>query len=176
MSAAPTVRLADIARPHLRALADATGDMVFLTQRSGMDAVCIDRQEGDFPIRTYTLEVGTRRPLGIGAGSLAILSTLPEEEMRAVIAANRDRLHAYNGLTVRKLMRMVRLAQQRGFAIHDGSVSGARAIGVAIRDAQDAPIAGVSVSAVTSRMQEARWEDLIKLLCAGARALERLLP
>jgi DNA-binding IclR family transcriptional regulator len=172
LSAAPAVRLADIARPHVRALADATGDMVFLTQRSGFDAVCVDRQEGAFWIRTYTLEVGTRRPLGIGAGSLAILSALPEEEIRAVVDANRDRLPAYNELTARKLMRMVRLAQQRGFAVHDGSVSGARAIGVAIHDAQGVPIAGISVSAVTSRIQEARWPRLGEHLSAIAAALQ----
>jgi DNA-binding IclR family transcriptional regulator len=175
LSAAPSVRLSDIARPHLRALADATGDMVFLTQRSGMDTVCIDRQEGAFWIRTYTLEIGTRRPLGIGAGSLAILSALPEEEIRAALEANRDRLHAYNGLTVRKLMTMVRQARLRGFAVHDGSVSGARAIGVAIRHAHGTPIAGISVSAVTSRMAEARWPELLKLLSANVAAVEAAL-
>jgi DNA-binding IclR family transcriptional regulator len=173
LTAAPAVRLADVCRPHVRALAEATGDMVFLTQRSGSDAVCVDRQEGAFWIRTYTLDVGTRRPLGIGAGSLAILSTLPEEEMRSAVEANRERLTAYNGLTARKLLRMVRQSQARGFAVHDGSVSGARAIAVAIRDAHGAPIAGISVSAITTRIQEPRWQEIVSLLREKAAAIEQ---
>ena len=40
---------------------------------SGADAVCIDRRLGSYPVKTLTVEVGTKRPLGIGAGSLAIL-------------------------------------------------------------------------------------------------------
>lgn len=175
LTAAPPVRLADLSRKDLRALADATGDMVFLTLRSGPDAVCVDRQEGAFWIRTYTLEVGTRRPLGIGAGSLAILSALPEGEIRRAIDANRERLAAYNGLTARRLLRMVRQAQARGFAVHDGSVSGARAIGVPIRDTHGEPVAGISVSAITSRMQEPRWPQLVALLRDHAASIERAL-
>jgi DNA-binding IclR family transcriptional regulator len=88
VTATPSVRLEDICGPHLKALAAATGDMAFLTLRSGLDAVCIGREEGAFPIRTYTLEVGTRRPLGIGAGSLAILAALPEESMLHTVELN----------------------------------------------------------------------------------------
>jgi DNA-binding IclR family transcriptional regulator len=65
-------------------IAEATGDTVFLTQRSGLDSVCVDRQEGTFPIKTFTLEIGMRRPLGVGTGSLAILSGLSEEEVKHV--------------------------------------------------------------------------------------------
>ena len=127
LSAAPTVKLEELCRPNIRSLADATGDMVFLTLRSGLDAVCIDRQEGAYWIRTYTLEVGTRRPLGIGAGSLAILSALPRGGDPEHAGVRPARLEAYNGVTAKKLLRLVRQTQRRGYAVHDGSVSGARA-------------------------------------------------
>jgi DNA-binding IclR family transcriptional regulator len=172
VTAAPTIRLEDVCRPHLRALAEATGDMAFLTLRSGLDAVCIDRQEGDFPIRTYTLEIGTRRPLGIGAGSLAILSALSQEEIGEAVELNRGRLGAYNDLTAKKLTRLVKQTQALGFAVHDGSVSGARAIGLALRDPNGVPFAGISVSAITSRMQEARWPEIVQLMRKHAKVME----
>lgn len=172
VTAAPAIRLEDICRPHIRALADATGDMVFLTLRSGLDAVCIDRQEGAFPIRTYTLEIGTRRPLGIGAGSLAILSAVPEEDMHRILELNRSRLPAYNGLTDKKLLRLVRQTRTRGFAVHDGSVSGARAIGIALVNSNQEPFAAISVSAITSRMQESRWPEIVTLTKQQACSIE----
>jgi DNA-binding IclR family transcriptional regulator len=134
--------------------------------------VCIDRQEGAFPIRTYTQEIGTRRPLGIGAGSLAILSALPENEIGEVIELNRTRLGAYNDLTAKKLMRLVKETQALGFAVHDGSVSGARAIGLALRDGKGVPFAGISVSAITSRMQEARWPEIVQRMREHAKLIE----
>src|SRR6218665_2093181 len=51
----------------------ALGDIVFLTERSGLDGVCTDRAEGDAPIKVYVLEIGRRRPLTVGGGSAAIL-------------------------------------------------------------------------------------------------------
>lgn len=172
VTAAPAIKLEDICRTHIRALADATGDMVFLTLRSGLDAVCIDRQEGAFPIRTYTLEIGTRRPLGIGAGSLAILSAVTEEDMHRIVELNHLRLPAYNGLTDRKLLRLARQARARGFAVHNGSVSGARAIGIALVDSNGQPFAAISVSAITSRMQEPRWPEIVTLMKQQARSIQ----
>jgi DNA-binding IclR family transcriptional regulator len=38
------------------------------------------RHEGSFPIRTLVLDVGNRRPLGVGAGGLAILAAIGDEK------------------------------------------------------------------------------------------------
>src|SRR5215208_7421692 len=78
LTAAPRFNLREICNPAMNRIAEATGDTVFLTQRSGLDAVCVDRHEGTFPIKTFTLEIGMRRPLGVGTGSLAILSALQD--------------------------------------------------------------------------------------------------
>ncbi len=43
-----------------------TEDTVFLLIRSGNDALCIDRIEGTYSIRTIPIDIGSRRPLGIG--------------------------------------------------------------------------------------------------------------
>jgi hypothetical protein len=62
LTATPRFNLREMCHPALARIAEATGDTVFLTQRSGLDAVCLDRREGAFPIKTFTLEVGRRRP------------------------------------------------------------------------------------------------------------------
>src|SRR5690606_5448396 len=62
--------LAEIARTHLTRLESKTSDTVYLSVRSGFDAVCIDRYEGSYPVKVLTLNIGDRRPLGIGGGGL----------------------------------------------------------------------------------------------------------
>ena len=116
LTAAPRFNLREICHPALTRIAEATGDTVFLTQRSGLDSVCLDRREGAFPIKTFTLEIGMRRPLGVGTGSLAILSALGEEEMQRVVAANAVRLPEY-GLSAGVLLAQVKKSQKLGYAM-----------------------------------------------------------
>src|SRR5690625_1856939 len=73
--------LANLVRPSLLRLAAETEDTIFLSIRDGDEALCLDRCTGNFPIRTLTLNVGDRRPLGVGAGSLALLAFQPQQEV-----------------------------------------------------------------------------------------------
>ncbi|MBU2409598.1 MAG: helix-turn-helix domain-containing protein, partial [Gammaproteobacteria bacterium] len=70
LASAARFDLVQLAQPCMLALAQETGDTVYLSLRSGDSSLCVARELGTFPIRTLTLEVGDYRPLGLGAGSL----------------------------------------------------------------------------------------------------------
>ena len=78
-------------RPALLRLGASLGDSVFLLVRAGFDAMCLDRWEGPFPIRSFTGDIGGRVPLGVGQGSMAILAHLPEAERDEVMRYNVER-------------------------------------------------------------------------------------
>jgi hypothetical protein len=90
--------LRDLCRPLLLRLSASLGDTLFLLARSGFDAVCIDRSEGPFPIRSFTGDIGGRVALGVGQGSLAILAFLPEAEREEVIRFNVPRVRELGAL------------------------------------------------------------------------------
>jgi DNA-binding IclR family transcriptional regulator len=69
-------------RSVLEQIAKKTEDTVFLLIRSGNDVLCIDRMEGKFPIRLMTIDVGVRKPLGIGAGSLSLIAFLSDRNSK----------------------------------------------------------------------------------------------
>ena len=175
LTAAPRFNLREICHPSMTRIAEATGDTVFLTQRSGLDSVCVDRQEGTFPIKTFTLEIGMRRPLGVGTGSLAILSALAEEEVKQVVASNAPRLPEY-GLTPTSLLAQVKRAQKLGFAVREmPTLAGVRSVGQALHNQSGVPFAALSVSAISSRMNEKRVTELATLLRNEARLVEKQL-
>jgi DNA-binding IclR family transcriptional regulator len=175
LTAAPRFNLREICHPAMGRIADATGDTVFLTQRSGLDSVCVDRQEGTFPIKTFTLEIGMRRPLGVGTGSLAILSALSDEEVKHVISSITPRLPEY-GLTPTSLLAQVKRAQKLGFAVREmPSLAGVRSVGQAIHNQSGVAFAGLSVSAISSRMNEKRVTELATLLRNEVRLVEKQL-
>ena len=173
LTAAPRFNLRDICHPAMNRIADATGDTVFLTQRSGLDSVCVDRQEGTFPIKTFTLEIGMRRPLGVGTGSLAILAALSDEEVRRVVAANTPRLPDF-GLTPTSLLAQVKRAQKLGYAVREmPSLAGVRSVGHALHNQGGTAFAALSLSAISSRMTEKRVGELAALLRSEARLVEK---
>lgn len=169
--------IAQLARPTLLRLARETGDTVFLSVREGLDALCLERQVGDFPIKTLTLDVGDRRPLGVGAGSLALLAFLPEEEIAELIAGNAARLAAFPGFAPDALRSLVAEARSRGFSFNDGRIVSAMcALGVPVRDPRGAVVAAISVAAIRERMDEARVLRVAALLRREASGLrERLV-
>ncbi len=171
-SRAARVDLAELARPSLFRIARETEDTVFLSAREGPEAVCLDRQVGPFPIRTLTLDIGDRRPLGVGAGSLALLAFLPEAEREAAIAASGPALARYPGFGPETLRDLVAETRRRGHSFNDGRiVSGMCAIGVPVRDGKGRVVAAISVAAIRDRMAEARLPSIVALLEAEAAAL-----
>lgn len=175
LTAAPRFNLREICHPALTRIAETTNDTVFLTQRSGLDSVCVDRHEGTFPIKTFTLEIGMRRPLGVGTGSLAILAALSEEEIRQIVGANAPRLSEY-GLTPAGLMAQVKNAQRHGYAVREApTLAGVRSIGQALHNQSGIPFAALSISAISSRMTDKRVAELAALLKNETRLVEKQL-
>lgn len=165
-----------IARPLLVRLAERTGDSVFLSQRSFDEAVCIDLQHGPSPIRVVTLEIGTRRPLGAGAGGLAILGALDGAEREAVVQRVGALLAAQWSIPPQVLQDSLQAFDRDGHAVIRNRVhAGISAVGVPVRGPAGQPIAGLSAAALNERMGAARIGLLVGELRAAATQIERAL-
>lgn len=175
LSAREQLDLHGLFSPAVSAMAEKTGDTCFLMMRSGNEAVCIDRKLGSYPVKTLVVDVGTHRPLGVGAGSLAILSALPEEDVRRIIRDAADRLPAY-GITAGAVTKSVRIAQKAGYVssiVH--GVDGVIAVGVPILEPSGNPVAALSIAAIAKRMGKTRQAEVVALLRVETARLQKLL-
>src|SRR6476469_955662 len=84
--AAARFPLEDLARPSLRRLAEETGESSFFSIRRGSETVCLLREEGSFPVRSFVLHEGVRFPLGVASAGTAILAFLPDSEQEQVLS------------------------------------------------------------------------------------------
>jgi DNA-binding IclR family transcriptional regulator len=176
LAAAARFDLVQLAQPCMAALARETGDTVYLSLRSGDSALCVARELGAFPIRTLTLEVGDYRPLGLGAGSLALLAALPDSEADQVIARNREKLASHPNFDAANLRSLVRQTREQGFSLNNGLMLPEMvAIGVIVRDIAGRAAGALSIASITSRMQPERRESIVALMTRQARALEQAL-
>lgn len=166
----------DLCDPAMDSLAEATEDTVYLVVRSGFDAVCLHRREGSFPIRTLTLEVGSRRPLGVGAGGLAILAAMDEGERTEVIDRVSNSLSPFVHLTADSVTEACVATRERGAALIEGTISfGVSAVGLPFRDTLNQPIGALSVAALSQRMTTARISTITGLLREACVDVEQRL-
>jgi DNA-binding IclR family transcriptional regulator len=161
----------------LQRLARATGDAAFLSVRRGRYSVCLHREEGTYPIRTYALMPGGHHPLGVGAGSLAMLAALPEAEAEAVMASNHaELLGNYPRLPPETLRAHLAQTRASGVALNPGLIfEDSWGLGVALRGQKGQLVGAVSLAAIESRMKEPRRSELAQKLQAEARLIETRL-
>ncbi|MEC5409309.1 IclR family transcriptional regulator [Paraburkholderia sp. MPAMCS5] len=155
-------------------LAHLSEDTAFLTVRRGDFAICTHREEGMYHIRAQVLSVGDRHPLGVGAGAVALLAALDDDEIEHVLAACEEsyREH-YPLLTPDGLRQLVRETRERGYASNRGLISpGSWGLGIVIRDEAGEPCAALSIGAIESRMDEDRQRKLVRMLQTEVRNVE----
>ena len=159
------MNLRDVCRPSLIRLCASLGDTVFLLVRNGFDAVCLDRAEGPVPIRSFTGDIGGRVALGIGQGSLSILSFLPDQERDEVIRNNLPRIKDVSRLDEVYIRLEIERIRQLGYAHKSsGLLEGMAGVAVPLRDQTGRAYAAISIGSIASRVTEERIPIILQLL------------
>jgi len=177
-------KLSDLARIAARAdiaalgahacarLAALSGDTVFLSVPEGALSICVLRKTGAFPVRTLTLDQGDARPLGVGAGSLALYCAMSPARRHAACRANRGWLAEY-GLDEVTLEQEAKAYRKRGYALNRGQViEGTSAAAVPVLSPGGELVAALAIGAIDARMTDDRiTRELVPALKKEAAAL-----
>ncbi len=168
--------LHDVCAPLVQEIAKETGDTVFLVMRSGADSFCLDRQTGSFPIKVFSIEVGNRQPLGVGAGGLALLSFLSEADRESVLAAHAESFPRFQGLTTEALRGLIETTRQQGYShISNHAVAGVTGLGMPVLDRVGTPLVAVSVTAIKDRMTPEHQKQVLDLLAHYTQQMRDML-
>lgn len=169
--------LLQLSMESLQRLSRKTEDSTFLSVRRDRFSICLYREEGTYPVRTHALQAGFEHPLGVGAGSLAMLASLPDEEVEQVLEANAGVLaEKFPMLSAERIRLDVALTRRHGFALNPGRIfANSWGLGVALRTPQGALAGALSIAAIDSRMHEARQAELARGLIEEARLVEAKL-
>lgn len=162
-----------VARDVVRSLAVRTEESAFLSVRRGDETVCLLREEGSFPIRSFVLSEGVRFPLGVASAGLAILSFLPPHDVDSYLARHpelEERWGPAHGEA--RLRARVRETQERGYALNPGLiVEGSWGMGAAVFSREGHPQWALSLTGVQFRFAPERIAELGRTLLAHAHQL-----
>jgi DNA-binding IclR family transcriptional regulator len=97
-----------------------SGHTVYMMVQAGIDAVCAE-MVSRFPDRQFTMGVGGRVPMGVAAGSIALMSIMPEADCLALLETNAPRYLSHPSVQyVDKsvVISQIEDARRRGFAVN----------------------------------------------------------
>lgn len=147
----------------LQKMARISGDTVFFVIRQGDFCLCIQRQEGHFPVRVFTTDVGENRLLGIGAGGLALLAGMSDEDIH-LLMQRQAKAYSNIGFSQAQIMKAVKTTRQQGYScITDTITEGVSGVGCAFQ-VSSSQWAAVSFGAISSRLPVKRQKELGLLL------------
>ena len=171
--AASRFDVTSLARDIVRSLAVRTEESAFLSVRRGDETVCLVREDGSFPIRSFVLSEGVRFPLGVASAGLAILAFLPPDEVDAYLDRHddlSDRWGAAHAPT--RIRSRIADTKARGYAVNPGLiVEGSWGIGAAVFTNTGEPQWALSLTGVEFRFSGERQAELGRLLLAHAHQL-----
>ena len=152
-------------RPMLASIARRTEESTYLSILANRDSVCIDLAEGTYPISANTLAAGARRPLGVGAGAMALLAALSLKEGHQMVTKNQERYERYSGITPAEVGYGLSECRRLGFAFNNGRiVPEVAALGVAFKVPDSEHRVAISVASVVSRMHVERRQLVIDVI------------
>lgn len=171
--AAARYDITELSRDIVRSLAVKTEESAFLSTRRADETVCLVREEGSFPIRSFVLSEGVRFPLGVASAGLAILAFLPDHDVDAYLERHpelEERWGSAHG--DRPLRRRLGETKARGYSVNPGLiVEGSWGMAAAVFDREGRPDWALSITGVEFRFSADRLPQLGRTLLAHAHQL-----
>ncbi len=156
----------DTYRPALENIADKTRDTAYLIIRDGYDSLCIDRVEGASPLRLL-LDVGARRPLGMGAASLSLFAYASDETVEKILRFNEMRYRDCSEMGLAHMRKLVAKCRKRGYALTEGVIDkGVTGIGVPLYNRKHEIRGAISVAAISEKIDKSRYDEIAALIKA----------
>jgi DNA-binding IclR family transcriptional regulator len=169
-------RLLPVARGAMRRLVDGTGETSFLgVRRDERHFECIEKVVSDNDER-FDMEIGAPRPVHAGSIGLVLLAfDAPDRTERVLRAAPLAKVTPHTICDAPHLRRVLAEVRTQGFAVvRDSGILGASSVAAPIFDGSGAVIAGMTISAPSSRF-DAIVDDARAEVINAAAAVSREL-
>lgn len=169
-----SLRLPQIAQPHLRALSKEVHESSYLSVNEDDENICVAHA----PVRriwTATITVGTRLPLLATASGRVLLAGQDDDAVKAFIANHPLRqITRFTTYEADLLAAEIARVRERGWSYVDQELEeGLRVVGVPVRDPRGRIVAAVSVSTLASgSTREMILREMLPAVQRAATAIE----
>lgn len=163
--------LLELAMPFLQDLYERTHEIVHLGVREGHEVVYVakigGRRQANSPSRA-----GGRMPVHCTAIGKVLIAWADDDVRRAVLAGPLERRTAHTIVAPGRLARQLDKATETGFALeHEESAPGIQCVASPVLDADDNPLAAISVTGPVGRFRPEQHVDAVRAAAQGLGAV-----
>lgn len=165
----------DIARPHIKELAELSGETVHLVKIDGINAVYIDKVEAPRKSVRMISMVGKSIPLYCSGVGKAMLADMSDAKIASVWEkSSLKKLTEYTVTDFNVFMQLIEEVRKNGYALdNEENELGVRCIAVSLKSFNGKPNYAISISAPKDRMDDSRIQELkILILNTKEKILE----
>lgn len=123
LAAQEQISLVRVASLHLADLGKSFNENLGVLVRDGLDSVVIVKRDCSHELRTVS-DIGSRRPLYVGASGKVLLAHAPAEIQKAVMASELQRFTSNTIMAKSKLGKVLAKALEQGYCISDSEAVG----------------------------------------------------
>lgn len=167
--------LQQIARPFLKALAEACEETVNLTILAGDGVINIDRIPSPHRVRNIGW-VGRRMPLHCVSAGKVFLAFMPNSEANRFLSQTLPQLTPYTITDADQLREQLRQVREQGYGVGlEELEEGLNAVAAPIRDYRGEVVAAISVSGPSFRLTREKIPEVAELTKRAADEISRQL-
>lgn len=146
--------------PALLALAEETGETIYLCIRHDRVAVCVERIEGRYA-SSLLLQLGGSLPLHVGGAPRALLAGMSDAEIDTYLSEELEQLTPKTLTDRAAILADIQHIRDQGGAIGlDNAMIGVKSFGAPIRNEDGVVVAALSVSGFTLTIPDTRESHL----------------
>lgn len=134
--------------------------------------MCIDRMDGDYPVKAAGVEIGGLLPIHTGGAPFAMLSHVPDEAINALLMQPLPPGTARSDADPDSIRRRIKEVRRTGYAVGDeDAIEFVVAVGAPVFGQGDEVIGGISVGGIKPRYDEKRIAETAVLVRQAAAAI-----
>jgi DNA-binding IclR family transcriptional regulator len=157
------------AAPIMDELARRTGDSVLLFIPSKLKAMCIERRDGDAPVRPQGADIGGCLEFNTGGAPLVILSYLPDDEREAFLAQELQKTTSRSIVDPDEIRKRIARVRRVGYAIGDeDAIEHVVAVGAPLFGHEQRLLGGLSIGGIKARYTPKRIREITEIVCEAA--------
>ncbi|WP_050468465.1 IclR family transcriptional regulator [Herbaspirillum chlorophenolicum] len=169
------LNLIQIANEILETVGKECNESVLVRIRDGLETVCIAWWDAPHAVRVHN-QLGTRRPLGVGASGKLLLAYSPQEVLDQVLGSD-FRKFTDNTIVKRTDMKKeLKKISDEGLSVSESERTAEMvAVAAPVRDASGAVIASLSMSAPSSRVSRTSLKKHAEIITRSAQRFSEAL-
>lgn len=167
------MRLSEFVLPVMKELAEKVNEAVFLTLKDQQEGVTVEIAECQQPIR-YTVSIGTRTPLYVGASCKSILAFLPSVEQEKIVNGELKTFTQYTMTKSEDLIKELQEIRAQGWSYTRGEFSeSVTGIGMPLFNGSNEVIGSITIAGPTYRMPSAEVDSFVEELQKSMKTIQR---